>query len=239
MAGLLTALLAASLAVANGQTTAANTSGQTCSTDWCNGPYAAYGSDYACWGGDSYGYGYGCACTQGKAVLTGNENWISYSYVYFEYTCCVSDDEEEDDDEDESLLSSSVSGDGEQCGLFTGCTDSSLCDSYLRETVDGFGNTREFTVITPPGKAIGESATSVIVALHGWTQSAQWACQAMLQPYVKDLDVIGVCPQAELSSDWETGWNTGSGDYGATASWSAPPALPASHGPYPAQNPRD
>ena len=79
------------------------------------------------------------------------------------------------------------------------------------------GVERQFTVLTPPGFSFGDDAYAVVVALHGWTQTGQWACQAMLQPYLKDMNVIGICPQATMGTEGGLyGWNNGAGG-GATS----------------------
>merc|ERR1711988_2008241 len=94
------------------------------------------------------------------------------------------------------------------------CTNASLCQATT-QTLKHDGVLREFYVITPPGKNPGDSAAAVIVGVHGYTQSGKWACEAMLQPYVSSLDVIGVCPNGleQMDPNYEgvlhTGWNVG------------------------------
>ena len=93
------------------------------------------------------------------------------------------------------------------------CTDASLCQATT-QTLDHGGVQREFHVITPPGKNPGDAAAAVIVGVHGYTQNGKMACEAMLQPYVRELDVIGVCPTGKEQMDPSygvptTGWNIG------------------------------
>ena len=80
-------------------------------------------------------------------------------------------------------------------------------------------NGRPYTVVTPPGKALGDSATALVVGIHGWTQTGKWACQTMAQPYVTQLDVVFLCPQGLNNYLGQSGWNTGSNGFGAA--WSA------------------
>ena len=80
-------------------------------------------------------------------------------------------------------------------------------------------NGRPFTVVTPPGKALGDSATALVVGIHGWTQTGKWACQTMAQPYVTQLGVVFLCPQGLNNYLGQSGWNTGSNGFGAA--WSA------------------
>ena len=77
-------------------------------------------------------------------------------------------------------------------------------------------NGRPYTVVTPPGKALGDSATALVVGIHGWTQTGKWACQTMAQPYVTQLGVVFLCPQGLNSYLGQSGWNTGSNGF-----WSA------------------
>ena len=166
-----------------------------CQTSRCTSGGVTFGS-YNCWAGGSHTNWDGCTCSAGEAQLTGQTSFY-FGRTYYEYTCCTT----------------GVTT-GEECGRYTGCIDASLCTSSTR-----MWNGRPFTVVTPPGKALGDSATALVVGIHGWTQTGKWACQTMAQPYVTQLDVVFLCPQGLNNYLGQSGWNTGSN--GFDAAWSA------------------
>jgi poly(3-hydroxybutyrate) depolymerase len=161
----------------------------TCSASWCSSSDGFLGTD--CWAGGTHLYGDGCSCSNGHARLTGATTPYM-GRTYRGYTCCTAG-----------------ATTGEQCGLYTGCTDPAACTSTSQSIAHG-GKARAFTVVTPPGLALGASAAGLLIGVHGLTQSAQWACQAMAQPYVQQLNMIAVCPQglrAWGAAVGATGWN--------------------------------
>ena len=141
----------------------------------------------------------GCTCSTGESKLTGNKS-VSNGNTYYEYECCTSGATVRD-----------------QCGQYTGCTDAKLCTSSAHSLTYA-GAERSFTVVTPPGLASGGGAEALIIGIHGWTQSAQWACQVMLQPYIANINAIGLCVQGSLNSFYTSGWDTG--NTGFEALWS-------------------
>ena len=50
----------------------------------------------------------------------------------------------------------------------------------------------------------------LVVAIHGWTQTKEWACSTIVEPYAADFCIVGVCPQgiSAESPGYSTGWNT-------------------------------
>ena len=173
--------------------------GATCSDSWCTSQGASPGES-DCWAGATPTIGDGCTCSKGEARLSGESTtyeWEGVEYRFERYVCCTRGETVRD-----------------QCGQYTGCTDPTLCESTAYRIAHG-GREREYTVITPPGKAEGGNAVALVVGIHGWTQTAQWACQAMLQPYVRQWDVVGLCPQGVLAAaGGQSGWNTASADGG-------------------------
>lgn len=164
----------------------------TCSTNWCSSSDGFFGTN--CWAGGSHQLGDGCTCTSGQARLTGAT--LPYmGQTYLDYTCCTTGPST-----------------GEQCGRYTGCIDATSCSSSSQTITHG--ELREFTVVTPPGMALGSSASSLLIAIHGSTQSAKWACQAMAEPYVNVLNMIAVCPQGISNGYGLSGWNATDGAYG-------------------------
>ena len=60
---------------------------------------------------------------------------------------------------------------------------------------------RTFLIHTPAsacdatGNSNGATAPAVVLCLHGWYDSAEWACNAMCAPYAESHGFIAVCPQ--------------------------------------------
>ena len=166
-----------------------------CSATRCTSTDGLGGSN--CWAGGGPFWLDGCTCSTGSAVLSGASTVFAGS-TYYDYTCCTS--------------GSTV---GDECGQYTGCNDAGKCSSSAHKASGG----RDFTVVTPPGMALGAQAMALIVGIHGWTQTAKWACQAMAQSYVQQLNVVFMCPQGLPTASHETGWNTGTA--GFNAPWTA------------------
>ena len=77
------------------------------------------------------------------------------------------------------------------------------------------GGARSFSIFAPPA-ACGQVGHiyAVVVCLHGWRQTAHWACEAMCMPYASSYGFVALCPQGAGSG--YSGWNTQPG-----TAWSA------------------
>jgi hypothetical protein len=76
----------------------------------------------------------------------------------------------------------------------------------------GGGQWRNYILMTPPARALGDHMAAVVIGLSGRGSTAESNCHMMANPYVTAMNAIVVCPQGL----WANGDN---GNYWLGAGW--------------------